>query len=273
MSDPEQRKRVVTDIIQHRMNTEKERLVTERLRVQNEASAELHRQAQEKREQQQRFAIEQESVKRKWIQEEKSAEQARSDRSDKRWRKMSRRAERDALLDQSSRAQERSRLMDQVLGVGITLGIPILMVTSTLIIRKLKGLPIDDETLDNLKHHFTEAVTKMAEAMRESSAPPTAEVKPSAGSSTDHKVATNAANTSQSSVNPDQLALLKQALATVLSRTKEAQVEQDNSPNDSAQTVSTPEAGQADTLNAVASVGTIEPATETDCLLYTSRCV
>ena len=107
--------------------------------------------------------------------------------------------------------------MDQVLGVGITLGIPILMVTSTLIIRKLKGLPIDDETLDNLKHHFTEAVTKMAEAMRESSAPPTAEVKPSAGSSTDHKVATNAANTSQSSVNPDQLALLKQALATVLS--------------------------------------------------------
>lgn len=264
VSDPEQRRRILTDIIQHRMNTEKERLATERLRVQNEASAELHRQAQEKREQQQRFAIEQESVKRKWQQEEKSAEQARSDRSDKRWRKMSRRAERDALLDQSSRARERSRLMDQVLGVGITLGIPILMVTSTLILRKIKGLPIDDETLDNLKHHFTEAVTKMAEAMRESTAPPTAEVKPSAGSSTDPKAATDAANTSQSSVNPDQLALLKQALATVLSRTKEAQVAQDNSPNDSAQTVSTPEEGQADALNTVASVGPTVPATGMD---------
>lgn len=220
ITDPELREVFEFEAAKFRMAALKQRVETEQLRVQSEAQLAARKQAQQISEQEQRLAIEREAANRKSTLEEREAARRRDERNSKQWRKLNRKAERDALIARSAREQERRQIRDSMLMMGLTLGLPILAVTIALVVRSAKGLPLDDETFDNLKKQVTDAMEKMAAAAREPT--PQAEQSAAAQSKTGTPSAgakTSASATSQANVDA-LLERLRAAHEEVLRRTK-----------------------------------------------------
>lgn len=166
ITDPELRQVFEFEAAKFRMDALRQRLEAEQVRAKTEAQLAAHRQAQEVMELTQRLALEREAATRTAVLAEQKAAHRRDVKLRKEQRKRALQAERERLIEQSAREQERRQITDSLLMMGLTVGMPILLATIALLVRSAQGLPLDDDTLDNLKKRITEAAANMAAAAR-----------------------------------------------------------------------------------------------------------